>query len=66
MKCCACGKKVKGLGLMYGLDGDVVCDAKCKQKMRDQLTYLCAHIFPDGQATEDFILGKTDFPEGLK
>lgn len=51
---------------MYGLDGDVVCDAKCKQKMRDQLTYLCAHIFPDGQATEDFILGKTDFPEGLK
>ena len=66
MRCCACGKEVRGLGRVYGLDGDLVCDEVCEQKMRDQLTYLCEKVFPSEQATEDFILGKTDYPEELK
>lgn len=66
MKCIACGKELLSGGMIASIDGDSVCDQKCKDLLKRQMDYLCTEVFPDEGRTADFILGKEDYPRGLR
>jgi hypothetical protein len=65
-KCVACQKEIRSGGLVISMDGDFVCDQKCKKLFNDQLSYLCEEVFVNEEKTTDFVLGKTDYPSHLR
>jgi len=68
--CVACGGEVPfvefGGGIVVSMDGDFVCDERCKRLYNSQLNYLCKNILPSEEKTADYLLGRIDLPGEIR
>jgi len=70
MRCIACGKEIPyaefGDGIVISIDGDFVCDEKCKALWKRQTSWVYENVLQSPKDTEDYLLGRFDMPSELR
>ena len=57
MECCACRKKITGIGKLISCDGDFVCNDECYTAFKREMDAVCR--MSDSQF-EDWLTGRNE------